>query len=167
MGVTANNQLKINRYPDLVGKDKVVRLEFRVSDAASGHLLQYGDDLIYLHGGYGGAFPKVEQALDGCTIGDRRSSTLSPEEGYGDRDPNLVLVLASEEFQQQSINTGAVVEGELANGESIMFTVADITDDNVTLDGNHPFAGKSLNFEFEVLEIRDSTPSERAAGLPL
>ncbi len=160
----SDNVLIINANEELVEQDKVVRLRFRVSDAASGELLQYGDDLFYLHGGYGGAFPKVEQAMDGCRVGDSAKLTLSPEDGYGLRDPSLVLVVPSQDFRERRPEAGEAVEGQLPDGQAMVFTVTAVAGERVTLDGNHPFAGKRLAFDFEVLEIRDSIAAERAAG---
>ena len=145
-------------------QDKVVKLGFRVTDQRDGRLLQYGEDLTYLHGGYGGAFPKVEQAMEGCRAGDKVSVQLSPEEGYGLHLPELVITLPSEEFSEALPQAGEAVDGQLADGRSMTFTVSAISDDAIHLDGNHPFAGKYLLFDFEVLEIRASTEAERSAG---
>ena len=160
----SNNVLILNEYREVIGRDKVVQLRFRVTDEASGELLQYGDDLFYLHGGYGGAFPKVETAMEGCRVGDSGTLSLSPEAGYGHRDPSLVLSLPTEEFRDEMPEPGELVEGTLPDGQSMMFTVSRIAGHQVILDGNHPFAGKQLGFQYEVLAIRDSTDDERAAG---
>lgn len=158
------NILTINAVPEAIRQDKVVRLRFRVRDAATGALLQYGDDLFYLHGGYGGAFPKVERAMVGRRVGDSASVTLAPEEGYGHRDPALVVVVPAGKFEGRLPRTGDTVEGQLHDGPSMVFTVTAVSDSHVILDGNHPFAGKRLAFDFEVLEIRDSLAAERHAG---
>lgn len=147
-----------------VCRDKVVRLRFRILDLSTGKILQYGDDLFYLHGGYGGAFPKVERATESCRVGDRVEVILAPDEGYGQRQPDLVLELPSAEFSGDIPETGSAVDGELPDGRSMTFTVSGVSCDRVILDANHPFAGKSLSFDFEVLDIRDSTEAERAAG---
>ena len=84
---------KISRKTDRITPDKVVGLRFRIVDESTGHLLQYGDELVYLHGGYGGAFPKVERAMEGRSVGDHIELTLAPEEGYGHHRSDLVLVL--------------------------------------------------------------------------
>jgi FKBP-type peptidyl-prolyl cis-trans isomerase SlyD len=164
MSANGNNILLLNRKERVVVQDKVVRLRFRVTEAANNELLQYGDDLVYLHGGYGGAFPKVERALEGCRVGDQAELRLSPDEGYGDYDPARVLVMACAGFDEHRPALGESVEAELADGTSMYFSVVDVTDHQITLDGNHPFAGKQLHFQFEVLEIRDSTDAERSAG---
>ena len=160
----ADNILILEVESDVIGRDKVVRLRFRVNDALSGELLQFGDDLFYLHGGYGGAFPRVEQALEGCRVGDMAQLTLSPEDGYGYRDAALEVVVPSGDFQDACPAAGEAVEGQLPDGQSMVFTVTAVSAEQVTLDGNHPFAGKHLAFEFEVLEIRDSIAAERNAG---
>ncbi|TCK18969.1 FKBP-type peptidyl-prolyl cis-trans isomerase SlyD [Thiogranum longum] len=145
-------------------QDKVVRLGFRVTDQQNGHLLQYGDDLVYLHGGYGGAFPKIEQAIQGCRVGDQISVSLSPEEGYGQHNPELVIELPGEAFSGELPHTGEAVDGQLPDGSSMTFTVSEVSGESIRMDGNHPFAGKYLAFDFEVLEVRSSTSAERSAG---
>ncbi len=147
-----------------ITQDRVVRLGFRVNDLLTGELLQYGDDLVYLHGGYGGAFPKVEWAMEGCRIGDVVSLELSPEEGYGVRRPELVINLPSNDFADELPHTGEAVEGCLPDGRSMTFTVSAVTDRHINLDGNHPFAGRHLKFIFEVLDVRASLDAERSAG---
>jgi FKBP-type peptidyl-prolyl cis-trans isomerase SlyD len=147
-----------------VCQDKVVRLGFSVKDRSTGGLIQYGDDLVYLHGGYGGAFPKVELAMEGRRVGDHVTLELSPDEGYGLRRSELVLTLPSDEFADEMPETGEAVDGQLPDGRSMTFTVSAVADGQITLDGNHPFAGKHLVFAFEVLEIRASTEAERSAG---
>ena len=164
MSIRDGNLLKISVNNARITQDKVVGLRFRIVDGATGRLLQYGDELVYLHGGYGGAFPKVERAMEGRRVGDRIELNLSPEEGYGHYQPELVLVLPSEEFAGEMLQTGIPVDGELPDGRALTFTVAAISNGQVTLDANHPFAGKYLAFQFEVLEVRDSIEAELAAG---
>jgi|AP12_2_1047962.scaffolds.fasta_scaffold72413_2 FKBP-type peptidyl-prolyl cis-trans isomerase SlyD len=147
-----------------VTQDRVVRLGFRVKDLFTGELLQYGNDLIYLHGGYGGAFPKVEWAMEGRQVGDVVTVELSPAEGYGAHRPELVITLPSDAFADELPETGEAVDGCLPDGRNMTFTVSAVTDGRITLDGNHPFAGRHLQFIFEVLEIRHSRNAERSAG---
>jgi FKBP-type peptidyl-prolyl cis-trans isomerase SlyD len=164
MNMKAGNLRLINGHKGLIKQDKVVRLRFRVTELGTGSLLQYGDDLVYLHGGYGGAFPKVEAALEGRGVGEAVDLDLSPEEGYGQHDPSLVLEISREDFREELPESGALVEGCLPGGQSMAFTVVDVSQNQVILDGNHPFAGKQLALHFEVLEIRDSMEAERAVG---
>jgi FKBP-type peptidyl-prolyl cis-trans isomerase SlyD len=164
MLAASNNLLNSIGNEREISQDKVVRLGFRVNETANGRLLQYGDDLVYLHGGYGGAFPKVELAMEGQRVGSCVSLELSPEEGYGVHRPELVMTLPRDTFSEQLPDVGEAVDGCLPDGRTLTFTVAAMDADNITLDGNHPFAGKHLQFMFEVLEIRDSSEAERRAG---
>ena len=164
MSVNSVSLKQVQENTEEISRNKVVRLRFRIQDKSTGKPLQYGDDLFYLHGGYGGAFPKVEQAMEGCRIGDRVEVTLAPDDGYGYHQPQLVLELPCAEFADDMPETGSAVEGQLPDGRSMTFTVSEISSDSVVLDANHPFAGKSLTFDFEVLDIRNSTEAERAAG---
>jgi FKBP-type peptidyl-prolyl cis-trans isomerase SlyD len=164
MTKTADNLLITNNNMNEIRQDRVVRLGFRVKDQQSGSLLQYGDDLVYLHGGYGGAFPKVEQAMEGCRVGARIEVSLSPAEGYGEHHPELVIRLPSDEFSDGLPRAGEAVDGELPDGRSMTFTVSEVAEGTIVLDGNHPFAGKHLVFDFEVLEVRASSEAERSAG---
>ncbi len=147
-----------------VTRNRVVTLGFRITDLATDRLLQSGDDLVYLHGGYGGAFPKVEAALEGCVAGDRVELTLSPEEGYGQHDPALLVAVPLEAFGDTPPHPGEAFEGELPTGRSGWLTVIGVDGDRVILDGNHPYAGKTLGLRFEVLGVRESEQAERAAG---
>ncbi|MEA2078942.1 MAG: hypothetical protein U9P00_03640, partial [Pseudomonadota bacterium] len=149
MNVLDGNLRKNSVNIDRVAQDKVVGLRFRITDESSGRLLQYGDDLVYLHGGYGGAFPKVERAMEGRRVGDSIDLTLSPEEGYGHHQPDLVLMLPSDEFAGEMPQTGTSVDGELPDGRALTFTVAGISNGHVTLDANHPFAGKLVRWQHQ------------------
>lgn len=164
MNMQVCNLLKKSENTYDIARDRVIRLRYHIRDAVNGGLLQFGDDLFYLHGGYGGAFPKVERAMEGRRVGDTVSVDLGPDEGYGRHDAGRVLKVPSTDFEDAVPELGEAVEGELPDGRSMTFFVAGIADGQITLDGNHPFAGKQLQCDFEVLEVRDSIEAERAAG---
>ncbi|WJW76099.1 FKBP-type peptidyl-prolyl cis-trans isomerase [Thiohalobacter sp. IOR34] len=147
-----------------VVRDKVVRLKYALFEQGSERVLAYRDDLWYLHGGYGGAFPKIEQALEGYGVGARLEVTLSPEEGYGEQDPALVISLPLEAVPPEARHVGARLDGEAPDGRVLSFTVTAVEGERLTVDGNHPLAGKSLRFVLEILAIRDATAEELAAG---
>ena len=102
--------------------------------------------------------------MAGRRVGDRIDVALSPDEGYGRRQPDLVLELSSAGFNGDIPEAGSALDGELPDGRSMTFTVSAVSGDRVILDANHPFAGKHLTFDFEVLDIRNSTEAERTAG---
>ncbi len=150
-----------------VGPGKAVHLRFWARNRESGELLQYGEDLKYLHGGFGGVFPKVERILDGGLRGEHRAVLLDPDEGYGRRDPELIIEQALEELPEEAHMPGSILFGELPDGREHPFTVISIAHDRAILDGNHPWAELPLEFTFEILDIREATAEECAIGYPL
>ncbi|HEY9199093.1 MAG TPA: hypothetical protein VIR60_06980 [Gammaproteobacteria bacterium] len=146
----------------IVAHGHAVRLRFWARHRESRELLQYGDDLWYTHGGFGGVFPRVEQALDGLRCGERAVVELEPQDGYGRRDPALFIVQSLDSLPDEDLVPGAVLFGELADGREHPFIVVRVEADQVLLDGNHPWAGLPLEFTFEVLEIR--TPAATGAA---
>lgn len=155
--------IKKRNYHSIV-KDKVVRLRYALFEQGKDDTLAYRDDLYYLHGGYGGAFPKVELELEGLGVDAKVEVELTPEEAYGPIDPNGMLQVPLEEIPAEAQHVGAQLDAEGPNGERVSFTVTDVGDGVATVDANHPLAGKHLRFVLEVLDIRDATQAELDAG---
>ena len=149
-----------------IGRDKVVRLRFWARERGGGELLQFGEDLSYLHGGYGGMFPKLEACLEGLDLNAGVEAELEPDEGYGVYDPQRVIARPRHSLPGEAAEIGCVLYGEAEDGTEHPYVVTAVDDEQITLDGNHPWAGKSLRFRFEVLVLRDSTEAERRAGFP-
>ena len=147
-----------------IRKDKVVRLRYVLKQAETGDTLAYRDDMVYLHGGYGSAFPRVEEVLEGLEVGDRAEVTLAPEDAYGPRDEGLVITAPHAEFPAQARHVNARLEGEAPDGTTVAFRVVARDAETLTVDGNHPLAGLPLTFHFEVLDIRDASAAEMEAG---
>ena len=149
-----------------IAKDTVVSLRYELSDA-SGALLEKTDDPIsYLHGGYDGIFPTVEETLHGKDVGFKFEVTMEPDEAFGEYDHDLVRVEPRNCFPGD-IEIGMQFEGgaEDADDEDYMlFTVVDVTEDEVTVDGNHPLAGKTLIFVGVVTGVRAATAEELDHG---
>lgn len=146
-----------------VGKDRVVRVKYVLTDLEKGETLAYRDDLYYLHGGYDGAPKKIEAALEGRRIGDRVQVDLTPKDGYGEVDPHLIITQAAENFPPEGREPGAQLDAEAPDGSIIHFTVTEVKDGMVTVNGNHPLAGRHLRFDMEILEIRPANEMELAA----
>ncbi len=147
-----------------IAKDKVVTLKSAVLDATTGALIEYRTDLTYLHGGYGGAPAKVEQALEGLTVDSHVEVTLSPEEGYGAHDPRLLMTRPATELPGQAQQVGAQVEAQAEDGKVVMFRVLKVEGGMITVDGNHALAGRTVKFILEVVAIRSATAEELAAS---
>lgn len=147
-----------------IAKDKVVTLKSAVLDAGTDELIEYRTDLVYLHGGYGGAPAKVEQALEGLEVDSRCEVSLTPDEGFGSHDPQLVMTLAASDLPEQAQQVGALLEGQTEDGKVVKFHVLKVEDGMITLDGNHVLAGRAVKFVLEITAIRTASAEELAAG---
>lgn len=149
-----------------IAKDTVVSLRYELSDANGAMLEKTDDPISYLHGGYDGIFPTVEEALHGMDVGAKFDVTMQPDEAFGEYDHELVRVEPRNLFPE-NIEIGMQFEGGMEDAEDddyMLFTVVDVSDDDVTVDGNHPLAGKTLNFVGVVTAVRAATDEELAHG---
>ncbi len=147
-----------------ISKDTVVSLTYRLS-GAEGNLIEETDAPIsYLHGGYEGIFPLVEEALEGKEPGYACEVRLQPTDAFGEYEEELVRVEARKLFPPD-LRMGMQFEGSSEeSGETRIYTVTDIADDKVVVDGNHPLAGHTVVFSCEVLEVREASAEELAHG---
>ena len=145
-----------------ISQDTVVTLAFEVSDSDGNPLDKPGAKMTYLHGGYDGIFPLVEAGLAGKGVGDDLALSLDPKDAFGEYDENLIRVEPKSVFPA-NIAVGMQFEG-LPPGEDddrwVVYTVTDIADDQVVIDGNHPLAGERLIFKCTVSEVRAATADE-------
>ena len=146
----------------IIAKNAVVSLEVELSDIW-GNLIQKSEEPVqYLHGGYGDIFPVVEAALEGKRERDRVEVRMEPEEAYGDYDEELVQLVPRDQFPE-GLEIGMRVEGEAgSDSEGMLYTVTDMAEGKVVLDGNHPLAGLALKFECTVAGVRPATETEIA-----
>ena len=147
-----------------IGKDSVVTLNYRVTDI-DGNLVDEGQEpLVYLHGGYGGLFGKIEETLQGKTTGEHFDVKLEPDDAFGDYDAELVMIEPRNLFPD-NIEVGMQFERATEEGEDDeLFTITDIAEDKVVVDGNHPLAGMALMFSCTVAEVRAASAEEITHG---
>lgn len=106
--------------------------------------------------GEGDFYIPVEEALLGMQPGEKKTVTISPDDAFGDYDPENVFSVARSEFPddiEPVVGMGLEVTGE--DDELYMVTVVEVTDQQISLDTNHPLAGEELTYEFELVEILD------------
>ncbi len=104
--------------------------------------------------GEGKVIPGFEKSIIGMSVGDVKTVTLAPEEGYGPRKKELCAVVARCRFPETiNLRSGAKLEVQSSTGKSAQAVVLDVTESEVTLDLNHPLAGQELIFELELIEI--------------
>lgn len=151
---------------DNIIQGKVVTLTYSIV-GADGKVVEQNDVPVrYIHGGRGDLLPKLEQALEGHVAGDIIPVPISPDEGFGRHDPNMTFTDDLENVPPEFHQLGAEAEFQNEQGERKVFTVSKIEDGKLTLDGNHPLAGKSLTFHLRVTEVRDASDQELKTGTP-
>lgn len=124
---------------------------------------QGGEALVYLHG-HRNIIPGLESALVGKQAGDRLEVRVEPAQGYGERDERLIQQVPRRAFQGiKEVKEGMRFQTQGAHGATSV-VVTRVAGDMVTVDGNHPLAGLSLNFAVEITEVREASEEEVAHG---
>ncbi len=152
-----------------IGRDSVVSLSYVLKDAQGEVIEESKQPMTYLHGGYGSVFPLVEQALQDKGVGQAVRVKLEPSDAFGDYNDELLKVEERAKFPE-TLEVGMRFEGIPGDANaseedrSTVFSVTDIADGKVVLDGNHPLAGIGLLFECKVLSIRAASQEELSHG---
>ena len=150
----------------LISQNSVVTLSYQLTDSDGNVLEAAGTKLAYIHGSHGGIFPLVEAGLAGKAAGAALKISLEPEDAFGDYDENLIRIEPKAVFPA-NVAVGMQFEG-LPPGEDddrwVVYTVTNIADDQVVIDGNHPLAGERLLFSCTVEDVRAATEEELAHG---
>lgn len=129
-----------------------------ILDSSSG-----SDPLAYLHGAQN-IIPGLERALEGAAAGHKAKVTVTPAEGYGEKDPAAVFEAPREHFPpDMELTPGVRVSADGPQGP-ISFLVVSVNEKTATLDGNHPLAGQTLHFSVEIVEVRAATDEEKEHG---
>lgn len=148
-----------------VGQDKVVSFTYTIQDE-SGDVVEQSDlPISYVHGGRHDLFDKVEQTLEGCVVGDSVQVTLTPDEGFGPHDESLAYTDDVDNVPPEFRRVGAEVEMMNDQGDSRTFIVTRIENGKLTVDGNHPLAGKIITFNITVTRIREASADEITRGV--
>jgi FKBP-type peptidyl-prolyl cis-trans isomerase SlyD len=148
-----------------IARDSVVSIHYTLRDDA-GDLIDSsaeGEPLAYLHG-HGNIVPGLERELEGKSAGDKLSVKVSPAEGYGEYEEQLVQKIPRRSLRGiANVRVGMQLHAQTAHGTRVV-TVTQIVGDMITIDGNHPLAGKALSFDVEVTEVRQATEEELTHG---
>lgn len=148
-----------------IGRHSVVTIDYTLTDP-NGQTLDTSsgrEPLAYLHG-MGNIIPGLEQALEGRSTGDQLQVTIAPEQAYGVMNPELKQTIPAEQFRGvQKIEVGMQFRAQGPDGFRVV-TVTDVSADQVTVDGNHPLAGVTLNFDVTIRSVRPATAEEVSHG---
>lgn len=148
-----------------IEKDTVVSIHYTLTDNDGNQLdsSQGQDPLVYLQG-HQNIIPGLEKELEGKATGDKLTAKIAPADAYGEVNAELVQEVPRTQFQEpETLQLGMQFEVGTEAGPMLLAITA-LTDDTVTVDGNHPLAGVTLNFDVEVMEVRAASEEEVAHG---
>jgi len=162
-----------------IQKNTIVSLRYKLTDAQNNVIEEPDSPMIYLHGGYEGTFPKIEALVDGQDIGYEATIQLEPNEAFGEYDPELLKIEPRARFPEplevgmqfegvpdvdsesdDAAQVASAEEDDDTDAEPLIYTVTDVADNQVVLDGNHPLAGMALRFWVQVEDVRAATEDE-------
>jgi FKBP-type peptidyl-prolyl cis-trans isomerase SlyD len=143
----------------------VVTLNYTLKDNDDNIIDQSEDgSFCYLHGA-SNIIPGLENALTGKSSGDELSVSVAPEEGYGPRDDARIQEVPRDAFPPEpEIEPGMQFNAEGPDGQAVMVTIAKVEGGTITVDGNHPLAGVTLNFDVTIADIREASAEELEHG---
>ena len=150
-----------------VQNNKVVTFKYVLRDKETGEIIDssemHGQPLTILVGS-GEIIPGLEKQMIGMKEGEKKTIEVKAAEAYGEKDPNLIQKVPREYFQNIELQKGMPLQAQTPEGQIINMIVVDFNDNEVTVDMNHPLAGKDLVFDIEVEKVRDATPEELEHG---
>jgi FKBP-type peptidyl-prolyl cis-trans isomerase SlyD len=147
-----------------IAMNTVVSITYELLDSNGNVLESSQDPVSYLHGGYDNIFPRVEEELHGKSIGDTVEITLEPADAFGEYDEELVQMEPVSAFPSKDLKVGMQFEGEDESGEVILYTITNIDDGKVIVDGNHPWAGERVLFKATIADVRKAGEEEVSHG---
>lgn len=153
---------------DVIGANKVVSFHYTLKDSKGKQLESSvgADPMMYLHGAEN-IVPGLERQMEGKAVGAKFDAKIAPEDGYGVRDERAAQSVPRNSFPADiDIEVGAQFTAEAPDGSIMPVWVTGVDKDNVQIDRNHPLAGETLNFNIEVVAIRDASKEEVAHGHP-
>ena len=147
-----------------IAKHTVVSIDYTLTDAQGAVLdsSEGREPLAYIHG-TGSIVVGLEEALEGKEKGTNLKVSIPPAKGYGERDASLTQKVPRAMFDVEKIEPGMRFHAQAEHGTQVV-TVTAVDSESVTVDANHPLAGQTLNFEVDVVDVRQATEQELSHG---
>ena len=149
-----------------IAPQKVATIHYEVSDSANDEIIdssEGAEPMTYLHGARN-IIPGLEQALEGKVTGDEVEVVVEPADAYGEHSEDRIQQVPRQAFEgMDKVEVGMNVTAQTDQG-AITLLVTEVGEESVTVDANHPLAGKTLRFKVSVEEVRDASEEEIAHG---
>jgi len=147
-------------------ENSVVAIEYEVKEAGTTEIVDSnkGAQPLEFITGKGHIIPGLESALVGMNKGENGDIMVKAEDAYGELNPEAVQTIPRDQFEGIDLTEGMMLYGQGEDGQTVQVVVKSFDDDQVTVDFNHPLAGKDLMFSVSVLDERAATDDEAATG---
>ena len=144
----------------IISQNSTVLFHYSLSDKSGNKIDSSPADepLSYIHG-HGKIIPGLEKAMEGKKSGDVMIVTIDPKDAYGERQEQMVQQIPRANFKAEDIKVGMRFEATTPNG-AVSVVVTGLTEETVTVDGNHALAGKTLTFDIRIAEVQEATKEE-------
>lgn len=141
---------------------KAITIKYELKDSQSGEILESNleGEAISFVSGFEQILQKLEDEVISMQTGDEKVVKFDAKDGFGEYDDDKIQVLPKEQFAGIELEIGMELIGENEGGETVKVIVKDIADENVTIDFNHPYSGKNLEFKIKMIENREATDDE-------
>jgi len=149
-----------------IGPNKVVTINFTLKDD-KGNVIEstVNAEPFYFLSGNDQVLPKLEEAVDGMLIGGKKNVAIGYSDAYGEYSKKAVRLAKRTDFPKEAhVEVGKDFVTSSKDGKHTSFTITKIEGDNITIDFNHPLAGKNLEFDLELIDVRDASPEELEHG---
>ncbi len=150
-----------------MANNRVIKMHYELKDGKTGEILEsnLNSDPIAFLSGKDQIIQKLEDEILNLQAGESKTVLISPSDGVGEYKQDAVQILPKEQFAGIDLAVGMELFGQGEHGESVRVIVKSIGDDDVTVDFNHPYAGKDLEFKVQIFDKRDATEDEIATGM--
>ena len=145
---------------EVVTKNKYVEFTYSITNDEGQIIEQVEVPVNYVHGVKMGLWPKLEAALENKKINDQVNVSFEPGEVFGEVDQDLIFEDEIKNVPEEYRELGKIVEFQSDSGDVKPFRVTEITDTKIILDGNHPLSNVKINFNVNIIDIRNATDTE-------
>lgn len=151
-----------------MANNRVIKMHYELKDGKTGEILEsnLNSDPIAFLSGKDQIIQKLEDEILNLQAGESKTVLISPSDGVGEYKEDAVQILPKEQFAGIDLVVGMELFGQAEDGATTRVSVKAIGEQDVTIDFNHPFAGKELEFNIKIVENREATADEILSGQP-
>ncbi len=147
--------------------NQIVSIQYEVKDGDKVVDSNMGGAPLVFMFGKGQIIPGLESGIENMQVGEKADVLVKPADAYGEYNAEATQAVPADQFAGIDLELGMTLYGQGEDGATVQVVVKEIGADNVTIDFNHPLAGKDLMFSVAINDIRDASPEELMSGMPM